>query len=95
MKVSEVITEAKIAFGRKGKTISRKYRCTSGSRKGRTVAKPSTCHAPKKIKAVNTMKRNKARYGSSMKVKRKRTMRSNSKSMAIQRLNRGGPKGRR
>jgi predicted metal-dependent peptidase len=93
MKIVEV-TEAKTAFGRKGKGIARKYRCTSGSRKGRIVAKPSTCHAPKQIKKSVTMKRTKARLGSSMKVKRRRTMKSNPRSKTIQRLNKGGPKGR-
>jgi hypothetical protein len=55
MRLVEFVTEAggKFIFGRGGKpggshkgTVTRKFRCTSGPRKGRIVAKMSTCHAP-------------------------------------------------
>jgi len=42
--------------GTKGHTV-RKYRCTTGPRKGRVVAKAATCNAPKNMKASNTLKR--------------------------------------
>jgi hypothetical protein len=38
-------------FGKSGNKTVRKYRCTSGTRKGRIVAKPATCNAPKNMKA--------------------------------------------
>ena len=41
-------------FGKTGNKTVRKYRCTSGTRKGRIVAKPATCNAPKNMKASNT-----------------------------------------
>lgn len=43
------ITEGKFSVLSKvkGRTV-RKYRCTSGTRKGRLVSQPSTCTAPKK-----------------------------------------------
>jgi len=94
MRLAEIEEAVKTAFGRKGSSITRKYRCTSGSRKGRTVAKPSTCNAPKNIKASTSLKRTKARLGGKMKAFRSRTMRSSGQSKSIQRLNRGGPKGR-
>ena len=94
MKVLEII-EAKSTFARKGKGIGRKYRCTSGPRKGRVVAKQSTCYAPKKVQASNALKRTKARHGARIKVKRRNTMRQNARSRTIQRLNPGGPTGRR
>jgi hypothetical protein len=55
MRLVEFVTEAggKFIFGRGGKPggshkgkVTRKFRCTSGPRKGRIVAKMSTCHAP-------------------------------------------------
>ena len=54
MKAIEFVTEAggKFIFGRGGKPggshkgkVTRKFRCVSGPRKGRIVAKMSTCHA--------------------------------------------------
>ncbi len=94
MRLAEIEEAVKTAFGRKGKKVSRKYRCTSGSRKGRVVANPATCHAPKNVKRSNTLKRTKARLGGKMKVQRKRTMSTSGISKSIQRLNKGGPKGR-
>jgi hypothetical protein len=48
MIVSEIITEGALQIaGRRGGKIVRKYRCTTGSRKGRIVAKPETCNKPK------------------------------------------------
>ena len=64
MKAIEFVTEAggKFIFGRGGKPggshkgrITRKFRCTSGPRKGRIVAKMSTCHAPIDVKKKKTM----------------------------------------
>ena len=44
-------------YGRKGNQSTRKYRCSSGPRKGRIVAKMSTCTAPKNIKKATTLKK--------------------------------------
>ncbi len=43
MIVQEVIEGYKQVFARGKKGLVRKYRCTSGQKKGRVVAKPSTC----------------------------------------------------
>lgn len=43
MIVAEVIEGYKQVFARGKKGLVRKYRCTSGQKKGRVVAKPSTC----------------------------------------------------
>ena len=37
-------------MGRKDGKNVRKYRCTSGTRKGRIVASPTTCTAPRNVK---------------------------------------------
>lgn len=58
------LTEAggKFIFGRGGKPggshkgkVTRKFRCVSGPRKGRIVAKMSTCHAPIDTQKKKTM----------------------------------------
>ena len=36
-------------MGRKDGKNVRKYRCTSGTRKGRIVASPTTCTAPRNV----------------------------------------------
>jgi hypothetical protein len=43
MIVAEVIEGYKQVYARSSKGLVRKYRCTSGQKKGRVVAKPSTC----------------------------------------------------
>ena len=61
MLVSEFVQpiDEKQVWGRKGKTLVRKYRCMSGNRKNRIVATPAQCFAPLIKRAV--MKRTRAR----------------------------------
>jgi len=70
MKAIEFVTEAggKFIFGRGGKPggshkgrVTRKFRCVSGPRKGRIVAKMSTCHAPIDTQKKRTMTVTRAR----------------------------------
>lgn len=72
----------------KGKTV-RKYRCTSGSRKGRVVAKAATCNAPKNMKASNTLKKTRRTKGSSIDIKRRRTKRTSPSTRRLKKLNTG------
>ena len=47
MIISEIVDEGAVQiFGRKKGKVVRKYRCTSGQKKGRIVAKPQTCSNP-------------------------------------------------
>jgi hypothetical protein len=85
----EEITESFVqVFGRNKGTVVRKYRCTSGSRRGRTVANPTTCSAPKNVKASNTMKTTHRKKGPAMSVKSSRTKKSNATSRNVSRQNR-------
>jgi len=70
MKAIEFVSEAggKFIFGRGGKPggshkgrVTRKFRCVSGPRKGRIVAKMSTCHAPIDAQKKKTMTVTRAR----------------------------------
>jgi hypothetical protein len=85
----EVAEGATPIFGKTGNKVVRKFRCTSGSRKGRIVAKPGTCTAPKNVKAMNTMKKTRRSKGKTLSIKANRTKRTNSASVKLGRLNTG------
>lgn len=82
----------KQVWARSGKKVVRKYRCTGGQRQGRIVSNFSQCFAPVNIKKRTQMKRTKARLGSRMMKKAKRTKRMNPASRRVQSLNRAGRK---
>lgn len=79
--------EEKKVWAKSGKKIVRKYRCGSGPRKGRVVAKPSQCFAAPDIKKRASFKRTKARLGSRMARKAKRTKKINPVSIRVRKLN--------
>jgi len=88
MLIEEIVVEGAVStFAKQGNKTVRKYRCTTGSRKGRVVAKPSTCSAPKNVKRSTTLKRTKHKKGSAIKNKASRTKRSNPVSKRLVRLN--------
>ena len=74
-------------FGKSGNKVVRKYRCTSGSRKGRIVAKMAQCFAPPDMKKKMSMKRTRARLGGKMMRKARRTKRNNPASRRVQAMN--------
>jgi len=91
MIISEILTEGALQImGRKGNKLVRKYRCTSGSRKGRIVADPATCNKPKRVKSSINIKKAKARRGSAMKVASARTKRARGSTQRLTRINRSG-----
>tara|TARA_B100000965_G_scaffold177115_1_gene147768 strand:- start:6279 stop:6575 length:297 start_codon:yes stop_codon:yes gene_type:complete len=81
------VIESKLVWARKGKTITKKYRCTFGKRKGRLVASPSQCSAPIDLKKRFTLKRTKMQKGARMARKAKFTKKFNPASKAVQRMN--------
>ena len=70
MNLNELFTDTPIdekqIWAKSGQKVVRKYRCTSGARKGRIVAKPGQCFAAPNIKARFNMKRTRARVGKKM-----------------------------
>lgn len=94
MMVREITEGFTSAFAKQGNRTVRKYRCTSGSRKGRVVAKPSTCSAPKNVKASRTLKKTKAAKGSTITTKTRRTKKANPGSVRTRRLNRSRKRSR-
>ncbi len=84
------VIEAQLVWARKGKNVSRKYRCAVGQRKGRLVSNPSQCGKPIDLKKRLKLKKTKARMGSRMMRKAQRTKKFNPASKAVQRLNKVG-----
>ncbi len=76
-------------FGRSGNKTVRKYRCTSGNRKGRIVAKASTCTAPRNVKASRTLAKTKRAKAPTINVKSSRTKRANPYSKRLSKVNTG------
>jgi hypothetical protein len=74
-------------WARSGKKVVRKYRCSSGSRKGRVVSKMSQCFAAPDVKKRMQLKKTKARLGKRIARKAKRTKRINPASKRVQALN--------
>tara|TARA_B100000424_G_C22922652_1_gene490917 strand:- start:229 stop:492 length:264 start_codon:yes stop_codon:yes gene_type:complete len=86
MKAHEILDE-KLVWAKAGNRAVRKYRCGSGSRKGRVVAQAAACFSPIDIKKRLSMKRTKAKIGSKMSRKAQKTKRINPISRRIRSLN--------
>ena len=86
MNVSEIISERQV-WARSGQKVVRKYRCTAGARKGRTVASPAQCFAAPDIKKRMTLKKTKARLGARMARKARKTKRVNPASRRVAAMN--------
>ena len=89
MLVSEIVSAIleKRIWAKSGNKVVRKYRCTIGRLKGKTVSSPGACFAAPDVKKRHKLKQTKARLGARMKLKRKRTMRVNPASKRVQALN--------
>lgn len=83
----KILVEAKIVWARRGKKIARKVRCTTGRRKGRVVGSASSCSKKIDIKKRMVLRRTKARMGSRIKIKARRTKKYNPLSRRVARLN--------
>jgi hypothetical protein len=75
-------------WGRKGKALVRKFRCSGGKRHGRIVSKAQQCFAPPNIQAKMKMRITRKKLGQRMMRKAKRTKRTNPASRALKTLNR-------
>lgn len=91
MKINEVTqtqVDEKLAWAKRGNKVVRKFRCTVGPRKGRTVADIGQCFAAPDIKKRIRLKLTKARVGAKMTRKAKKTKRINPASKRVKALNR-------
>lgn len=79
--------EEKIAWAKKGNKVVRKFRCASGPRQGRVVADIGQCFASPDIAKRNRLKITKARLGTRMARKARKTKRVNPASKRVKALN--------
>ena len=91
MRIDEILSEKQI-WARSGKKVVRKFRCTSGARKGRIVSSMSQCFAAPDLKKRAQMKKTKARLGKKMARRARKTKKFNVASRTVQRLNRASRK---
>lgn len=82
--------DEKMVWARRGKEVVRKYRCLGGRRHGRIVAKAAQCYAAPDAAKRARFKVMKARLGSRLAKKSKRTKRVNPASRRVQQLNKQG-----
>lgn len=87
MLIEEVLPESRMVWARRQGKLKRMYRCTSGHRKGRVVATPTQCFAPINIKSRQTLRKTKARMGSRLTRKARRTKRVDPVSRRLRALN--------
>lgn len=90
MRIDEIlqVLDERQVWARTGQKVIRKFRCTSGPRKGRVVKSASQCFAAPDIKKRAQLQRTKARLGKRITRKAKRTKRVSPASRRIQALNR-------
>lgn len=90
MLMKEILDEGAIPVaGRSGNKVVRRYRCTTGSRKGRTVAKPSTCNAPRNVSKSVGLKKTKRKKGAAIQQKINRSKRARPSSVRLKNINVG------
>ena len=87
--VREITEGFTSVFAKQGNKSVRKYRCTSGPRKGRVVAKAATCNAPINVKKSVQLKKTRRSKGQTIDVKRSRTTRTSPTTQKLKRLNVG------
>lgn len=75
MLVEEIIGEGyRQVWARSSHGVVRKYRCTDGAKKGRVVAKPSTCGKPVGQQKSHNLKKTRRTKGRVQAVKRSLTI---------------------
>ena len=93
MLVREVLAEIQMVWARQGGKQVRKYRCTSGHRKGRVMASPASCTRPINVSRSLKLKKTKAAKAGKISMTGVRTRRSVPTSVRLKSLNK--PKSRR
>ena len=79
--------DEKRVWAKSGKKVVRKYRCSGGRRHGRIVSKIQQCFAAPDMKKRFALKKTKARLGSRMVRKAKKTKRINPASKRVRAMN--------
>lgn len=92
MEEEEIVVEAKRVWAKRGKKLKRMIRCTSGKKKGRTVANVGACSKAINIKKRFMMKRIRKRFNAKIVRKGRRTKKMNPLSKRLSTLNKAANK---
>lgn len=92
MEEEEIVVEAKRVWAKRGKKLKRMIRCTSGKKKGRTVANVGACSKAINIKKRFMMKRIRKRFNAKIVRKSRRTKKMNPLSKRLSTLNKAANK---
>ena len=84
-----------VAWKKQGSQVTRKYRCTSGPRKGQVRASPAACNAPIKVGAKLTMKKNKQKMGGHGRYLASKTKKTDNASRRLTTVNKPKPRRRK
>ena len=85
--VEPIEEAARNILGRTKTGIKRKFRCTSGPRKGRVVADPATCNKPIDVARRIAAKRTRKKKAGVAAFKRARTMRQSPVTKILKKVN--------
>ena len=88
----EIVVEAKRVWAKRGKKLKRMIRCTSGKKKGRTVANVGACSKAINVKKRFMMKRIRKRFNAKIVRKSRRTKKMNPLSKRLATLNKAANK---
>jgi hypothetical protein len=83
----EIVVEAKRVWAKRGKKLKRMIRCTSGKKKGRTVANVGACSKAINVKKRFLMKRIRKRFNAKIVRKSRRTKMANPLSKRLKTMN--------
>jgi len=86
------LTEATQIWAKSGNKNVRKYRCTSGARKGRVMASPASCSKPISAHKSASMKQTRQRKKQPMAYKSSLAKRSNPAALRTKSLNKSSRK---
>jgi len=84
--------EATQIWAKSGSKNVRKYRCTSGARKGRVMASPASCSKPLNVGKSASLKKTRTKRKQSMSFKSGLSKRSNPGAIRTNRLNKSSTK---
>lgn len=87
-----ILVEAKRVWAKRGKKLKRMIRCTSGKKKGRTVASMGACSKAINVKKRFLMKRLRKRFNTKIVMKGRRTKRTNPLSKRLKTMNKAANK---
>lgn len=88
MQVVEIVEAGStVAWKKQSSRVTRKYRCTSGPRKGQVRASPAACNAPIKVKSKITLQKNKQKMGGHGRYLTQKTKRTDNASRRLANLN--------